>query len=200
MKRKNTYLAVLIVLAGVIIVGSLGLFGYFSYKNMPSYFNPNKTEQAKRLYNKVMDVDFDRNYPKTPDEVIDYYLAMSRLMYSDMIVEESVFGEVVTQMRKLFGPELAEENTYESQLANILDAVSVLKEQGIHQTGYEQLPTMFNSLDANICYIRANQVFNNGEVFYWEYQLERVLPENNWKIIRFESTDENYNVIEGAGW
>jgi len=200
MKGKSSMLmALLIVLAGAIILVSLGMYSYFSYKNTPVYFNSAKAEQAKRLYSKAMDVSLDQNYPKTPDEVMDYYLIMSRLIYSDMIVEQSLFGEIITQMRKLYGPELLEENSYESQLNTVEIAVETLKKQKINQSGYEQLPTMFNSLDPDVCYIRAKQNYSNREVFYWEFQLERVPPENNWKIIRFERTDENYDPIPG-GW
>ena len=200
MKRKTSvYLAMLIVLVGAIVVVSLVAYGYFSYKNTPVYFNPAKAEQAKRLYNKVTEADFDRNYPKTPDEVMEYYMTMSRLIYSDMIVERSLYGEIITQMRKLYGPEMLEENSYTNQLQTVEAAVDTLKEQKINQSGYEQLPTIFNSLNADVCYVRANQTYNNGEVFYWEFQIERVPPENNWKIIRFERTNENYEPIAG-GW
>jgi len=197
--KSSVYLAVLIVLVGAIIVLSIMAFGYFSYKNTPVYFNTSKTEQAKRLYSKAMDIDLDRNYPKTPDEVMEYYLIMSRLIYGDMIAESSLYGEIITQMRKLYGTEMLEENSYESQLSNVEEAVVILKEQKINQSDYEQLPTIFNSVNTDLCYIRAKQSYNNGEVFYWEFQLERVPPENNWKIIRFERTDENYEPIPG-GW
>ena len=193
--KSSVYMAVLIVLAGLIVIVSVGAYGYFSYKNTPVYFNSEKAEQAKRLYSKTMDANFDQHYPRTPDEVMDHYLTMSRLIYSDMIVENSLYGEIITQMRKLYGSEMLEGNSYESQLSTVEAGVAELKEQRIYQSGFTQLPTIFNSISPDICYIRANQSYSNGEVFYWEFQLERVPPENNWKIIRFDMTDENYEPL-----
>ena len=193
--KTSVYMAILIVLAGAILVVSFGAYGYFSYKNTPVYFNSAKAEQAKRLYSKAMDINLDQNYPKTPDEVMELYLIMSRLIYSDMIVEPSLYGEIITQMRKLYGPEMLKENPYETQLETVEQAVLTLKEQKINQSGYERLPTLFNPLAPDLCHVRANQTYSNSEVFYWEFQLERVPPENNWKIIRFEMTDENYEPL-----
>jgi len=194
-KKNSNMIGILIILVGLIITVSIIGFALFTHLNTHVYFDPQRRAVATRLFESTMNTDLINNYPRTPEEVMTYYFDLSRLIYSGMIVDRDLYSKVVTQMRHLFGSEIAEMNSFEDQLATIMDVVDRFAYYGISKTGWEQLPPIFDVNDPTICYIRAWQTFNTNETFYWQFRLERVIPQNEWRIIRFDSTDENFNII-----
>ena len=195
MNNNSKTAGILIIILGVIILASVIGFAYFTYINTPVHFDPQRRAAATRLFESVMNTDLVNDYPRTPQEVMRYFLDISRLIYSGMIVNEDLYPALVAQMRNLLGPELLMLNSFEEQLATVMDSVAVFAELGIFQTGWEQLPPLFDTADPTVAYIRATQSFNTGETFYWLYSFERVIPGNEWRIVRFDRTDENFNVI-----
>jgi len=194
--NKNTKTAgILIIVVGVILLASMMGFAYFTYLNTPVYFDPQRRAVATRLFESVMDTDLINDYPRTPQEVMRYYLDISRLMYSGMIIDEGLYPKLVAQMRHLLGPELLSLNSFEDQLDALLSSVAIFEEQGIFQTGWDQLPPIFDSTDPTICHIRVTQSFNTGETFHLVFNFERVIPQNEWRIVNFYLTDEAFNPL-----
>lgn len=195
MKKNSNSTAILIIIVGAIILVSIIGFALFTHLNTHIYFDPQRRAVATRLFESVMNTDLANNYPRTPEEVMTYYFDLSRLIYSGMIVDRDLYPKIITQMRHLFGPELIELNSFEDQLESVMDVVDRFASYGIFKTGWEQLPPIFDVNDPTVCYIRAKQIFNTNETFFWEFRLERIIPQNEWRIIRFDNTDEYFNVI-----
>jgi len=195
MNTNSKTAGILIIILGVVLLTSIIGFAYFTYLNTPVYFDPHRRSVATRLYDSVMNTDLLNDYPRTPQEVMRYKMDITRLIYSGMIIDESLYPILVSQMRHLFGAELIMLNPFEEQLAVVTDAVNIFAAQGIFQTGWEQMEPLFNAADPTVSYIRATQSFNTGETFFWMYHLERTIPGNQWRITRFERTDENFNPI-----
>ncbi|MCL2564818.1 MAG: hypothetical protein FWE24_03280 [Defluviitaleaceae bacterium] len=194
--KKSSYtVGILIILVGVIILVSIIGFALFTHLNTHVYFDPQRRAVATRLFESSMNTDLINDYPMTPEEVMTYYFDLSRLIYSGMIVDRDLYPKVITQMRHLFGPELIALNSFEEQFETVMDVVDRFAEYGIFKTGWEKLPPIFDVNDPTVCYIRAKQTFNTNETFYWQFRLERIIPQNQWRIIRFDSTDEDFNII-----
>jgi hypothetical protein len=194
MTSRSKVTGILVIAAGVLIIVLIYMYGSFVTKNKPRYFNPRKEAAAQALFDSITSRDLVNNYPETPDEVMELNLDIIHMLYGNMIADESIYTELIEIQRCLFGTELLEQNSLETQVSTVTDAVKMLSEQRISHSTFEQLPTIYNALDSDLCYIRVEQTFNNNEKYFWEYQLALLENENRWKIIRWESTDENYNV------
>ena len=186
---------IMIIIVGVVIVTALIGFAYFTYRNNVVNFDPNRRAVATRLFESVINTDLILDYPRTPQEVMRYWLDISRLLQSGMIVNDELYPRLVTQMRYLLDDELLRMNPFEEQLFMVLDTSYIFRQNQIMQTGWTQLTPLFYADDPTVCYVRASQSFNTGETVYWLFRLERVIPQNEWRIARFDRTDEEFNIL-----
>lgn len=200
MNSKQTKTAGIFIIA-VFLIALTVFIGYLYYtnKNTAVYFNPSKKHAAEKLYYNIMNRNLDTDYPVNPEEVMDYNISIIQLIYGNMIVEESLYENVILQQRKLFSKSLLEQNTLEQQIDVIKTAVGLLKEQNLSSYHISQLPTIFNPQDNNFCYVRVKQQLNNGEDFYWEYSLEKNKETERWEIVLWTLTDEYYTPIAENG-
>ncbi len=194
-KTAGIFILVTFLIALMVFIGYL----YYTNKNTVVYFNPNKRHAAEKLYYNIMNRNLETDYPASPEDVMEYNLNIIQLIYGNMIVEESLYENVILQQRKLFAKSLLEQNTLEQQTEVIKTAVSLLKEQQLSSYNISQLPTIFNPHDNDFCYIRVKQQLNNGEDFYWEYSLEKNEETDRWEIVLWTLTDEYYNPISENG-
>lgn len=197
MERKNSKtIGILTITAVLIVLFLIFAYYFFTVKTTAVYFNPSKKTYAEKLYKEVVERDLVNDYPKSPEEVMEYNISIIRLMYGDMIADESIYEEVISRQRMLFSEELIKNNPVETQTEVIKTAVATLKEQNISAYNFTLLPTAFNPEDKTKCYIRVQQEMNNGQKFYWEYSLAKNPVSGNWQIVRWDLTDQYYNVIE----
>ena len=88
----------------LIIVGIIGLFFISSKKGadvLYGDFNANKKAEAQKLYDDVMSLQDNENYPKTPEEVIQFYNKGYKLIYGDMVNNDDIILDILHQQRKL---------------------------------------------------------------------------------------------------
>ena len=127
-KKKNGMVKLLFIL---IIITCIVIIAAVSWKSgsdaIYGDFENTKKSAAEVLYSDVSGADLEKDYPKTPDEVIQFYGKCYKLIYGDMIRNDDIFANVLHIQRRLYSKELAEKNLFEVQLEQIKSVVEALK-------------------------------------------------------------------------
>ena len=140
--------------------------------------------------------DLEKDYPKTPDEVIQFYGKCYKLIYGDMIRNDDIFANVLHIQRRLYSKELAEKNLFEVQLEQIKSDVEALKDSNVVVIDFEAKPPIY-SKDFKTCEVRTiistNANDENGTLkAYWVYNIVKD-EKDLWKIHSFRRTDSDFN-------
>jgi len=194
MKKTTNLISILVLLIGISILIAISVTAYNNWIASPQAgrFVKEKNSEALKIYNEVMAFNEIEDYPKTPDEVIELYNKSYRLLYGNMIKDETVIDEVLHQQRKLYTEELLELNTYEQQLEELKSSIESLKEQKLDIIDIKQKPALYDAQKNNkSCTIRITQTGSNFSKFYWNYFLEK--DENDkWKILGWKASNEDF--------
>lgn len=121
MKRINTKMFVLLVLVAVIC----GLFYYtYLYDNEKNKREVSSDDEINRLLN----YDFDENYPKTVRETVKLYNKYLKYAYNGSFSEDELV-KANQNMRQLFDEELLEYNPEEVQLDGLKSEIQHYEEE-----------------------------------------------------------------------
>ena len=196
-KKKNGMVKLLFIL---IIITCIVIIAAVSWKSgsdaIYGDFENTKKSAAEVLYSDVSGADLEKDYPKTPDEVIQFYGKCYKLIYGDMIRNDDIFANVLHIQRRLYSKELAEKNLFEVQLEQIKSDVEALKDSNVVVIDFEAKPPIY-SKDFKTCEVRTiistNANDENGTLkAYWVYNI--VKDEMDlWKIHSFRRTDSDFN-------
>jgi peptidoglycan hydrolase CwlO-like protein len=186
-KRKDMHIVIPILIATIVVIG---ISVYFKVKNAQNYnkstsntiFYENKKREGKILFDKIMDVDFEYEYPETVEKLMDIYLSTRQLMYGDLLIENSDIHDVIIQQRNMFSDELLENNSLTSQVDNLMNHIDSLNEEGVRL------------ISSNIDYVSRDlvQVMANIKENYSKIGTVRstivIQKDNNnlWKIMSWE--------------
>lgn len=195
-KKKNNIIKLLFAL---IIITCVVIIAAVSWKSgsdtLHGDFENTKKTSAEVLYADIMGVDLEKNYPKTPDEVMQFYGKCYKLIYGDMIRNDEVLAKVLHIQRKLYSKELAEKNLFEVNLEKIKSDIEILKNSDVSVIDFETKPPIY-AKDFNTCEVRViistNANDQNGILkAYWLYNI--VKDENGlWKVHSFRRTNSNF--------
>ncbi len=196
-KKKGGMVKLLFIL---IIITCIVIIAAVSWKSgsdaIYGDFENTKKSAAEVLYSDVSGVDLEKDYPKTPDEVIQFYGKCYKLIYGDMIRNDDIFANVLHIQRKLYSKELAEKNLFEVQLEQIKSDVEALKDSNVVVIDFEAKPPIY-SKDFKTCEVRTiistNANDENGTLkAYWVYNIVKD-EKDLWKIHSFRRTDSDFN-------
>ncbi|MCI8805240.1 MAG: hypothetical protein HFE59_04990 [Clostridiales bacterium] len=196
-KNKNGMVKLLFIL---IIITCIVIIAAVSWKSgsdaIYGDFENTKKSAAEVLYSDVSGADLEKDYPKTPDEVIQFYGKCYKLIYGDMIRNDDIFANVLHIQRRLYSKELAEKNLFEVQLEQIKSDVEALKDSNVVVIDFEAKPPIY-SKDFKTCEVRTiistNANDENGTLkAYWVYNIVKD-EKDLWKIHSFRRTDSDFN-------
>ena len=196
-KKKNGMVKLLFIL---IIITCIVIIAAVSWKSgsdaIYGDFENTKKSAAEVLYSDVSGADLEKDYPKTPDEVIQFYGKCYKLIYGDMIRNDDIFANVLHIQRRLYSKELAEKNLFEVQLEQIKSDVEALKDSNVVVIDFEAKPPIY-SKDFKTCEVRTiistNANDENGTLkAYWVYNIVKD-EKDLWKIHSFRRTDSEFN-------
>ncbi len=199
-KKKGSKIKILFIL---IIFTCVVIIAAFSWKKgrdtIHGDFESDKKAMAEVLYSDVSGTDIEKNYPKTPDEVMQFYGKCYKLIYGNMIKNEDILAETLHIQRKLFSDELASKNVFESQFEKIKEDVANLKESGVWVIDFETKPPMYDK-EYNTCEVRTVISTNaNGEngASLKVYMLFNIVKDENgfWKIHAFRNTNSDFEEL-----
>ena len=196
-KKKNGMVKLLFIL---IIITCIVIIAAVSWKSgsdaIYGDFENTKKSAAEVLYSDVSGADLEKDYPKTPDEVIQFYGKCYKLIYGDIIRNDDIFANVLHIQRRLYSKELAEKNLFEVQLEQIKSDVEALKDSNVVVIDFEAKPPIY-SKDFKTCEVRTiistNANDENGTLkAYWVYNIVKD-EKDLWKIHSFRRTDSDFN-------
>lgn len=195
-KKKGGLIKVLILLifiTGVVFISAVSWKG--GSDTLHGDFENSKKAAAEVLYNDVSGIDFEKNYPKTPEEVMTVYGKCYKLIYGNMIKKDDIFAEVLHIQRKMYSEELASKNVFEKQLEKIKADVENLKNENVTVIDFETKPPIYDK-KYNTCEVRA-VVSTNASVDgknLKAYMLFNVIKDEKgfWRIQSFRNTNSEF--------
>jgi len=180
--KTNSMVAVLVlVLFLALIAGALG-YVYLQNRQNPPRFVAERQGIGNTLYDRIMQFDAFENYPRTPEEVIDLFMDTVNMLHGDIILDETLYDEIISQQRILYGTDILMMNNHEEQREALLSNLEVLRESGARSIVLKQKPAVYERDVLDECSIRVVHTLSViGDV-----EIEYILRRNNadqWKII-----------------
>lgn len=184
---KNVKYVIIAIACICLICGGFFLF---------AQSNPAFTEKELTEVEKVIVKDLEKDYPKTPREVVKFYNRIVTAYYSGSITEEQL-SDLVDQMVCLFDDELAlinpRDEYYRSVLADVADYKekkrTIVNSDVCDTNDVVYLDDQKEGTDNvdKLAYVNASYFINtNGEFTYTYQQFVLRKDENGrWKILVF---------------
>lgn len=206
-KKSNTLIVVLIVVAAVSAMVAIIIFSLSKTTPEDKYFNRKKKGAARMLYSDLMslseDSDFSVNtddnsdeeqktgYPQTPKELIAFYLKGTRLLYGDMVADETIIPNILRKQRLLYSSELIAQTTLEEQENSVKTDMANLKINNTCVVECAVGSVIFYENDMNKAYVCVTLESNLGSKSYWKYFVKR--DDNGfWRIDAIQTSNETF--------
>lgn len=151
-------------------------------------FTSYKKNQGEKLYEAVTSVDFNQNYPKTPDDVISYYITISKLIYGNYIIKDELFDELITIMQAFYSDEIKQLNPLNNQIASVKESLSELAKTNTYTIDFEVYPATYLSSDNSTAMAQVKAYTNSSTTVMWTYYLAQDLETYEWKITNWVSS------------
>lgn len=124
-----TKISILIILLMCLIVG-----GYYALTRRPA--EPGEESGApKSTVQELLSVNFSRNYPPTPKEVLKQYSEITKAFYNEEYSDEEL-AALGHKIQELYDSELVENQTDEQYLRTLRSDISNFKNLGITISSY----------------------------------------------------------------
>ncbi len=180
----------LIVVAAVCV--TMIIAGYY-------YYTTQKGGSAKSAgdlteVQKVITKNLDRDYPKTPREVVKFYSRILSCFYNADCTDEEI-GALGDQARRLFDAELLENNPREQYLSALKADIADYREKSKVITGTSvcgSSEVVERTVDGYRCaYVEAVYYINENKAPLQANQtyVLRKDEDGNWKILVFYKTE-----------
>lgn len=165
-------------------------FGFYSFTKDRETVEKDLTEVEKLIVK-----DLDKSYPKTPREVVKFYMRINRCFYGEELSDEQV-NELVDQTLLLLDEDLLAENPRDKFYDSIVLEMKEAKSDNITVVSVDVCDTNeVKRIDDKkgdgtidkLAYVNGNYFINYDGSFVYSYK-EFVLRQDDdgrWKIITF---------------
>lgn len=180
-----------IICAGLVV----GYYYYLSQRN-----DNNTTEDATKVteVDKILQKDFDEQYPTSPREVVKWYNRIITAYYGEEYTDEQLEG-MADQARKLLDDELLQYNPKDTYLENLkkdIDNYKTLNKKIVQSSVSDSNDITYATVKGASCaYVNAYYFSKEGSNYSRTYQ-EFVLRKDSkgkWKILTFRLTEGEDN-------
>ncbi|MCI5823165.1 MAG: hypothetical protein MR010_09065 [Lachnospiraceae bacterium] len=180
-----------IICAGLVV----GYYYYLSHRN-----DNNTTEDATKVteVDKILQKDFDEQYPTSPREVVKWYNRIITAYYGEEYTDEQL-EEMADQARKLLDDELLQYNPKDTYLENLkkdIDNYKTLNKKIVQSSVSDSNDITYATVKGASCaYVNAYYFSKEGSNYSRTYQ-EFVLRKDSkgkWKILTFRLTEGEDN-------
>ncbi|MGN0140663.1 MAG: DUF6715 family protein [Roseburia sp.] len=185
MKKKTVIGAV------VIIVVIVGLFGWLTLSRR----NRNVEDVVELTeVQKVINKDFEQNYPATPREVVKNYNRIITCFYNETYTDEELY-RLGDQARLLFDEELLENNPRDQYFADLKAEIAEYRQESktIFSTSVcSGNEVEYKTIDGRECAYVTTSYFVKQDKSYsrtYETFVLRKDAEGKWKILVFYLTE-----------
>ncbi len=179
-----------IVLAVICVVVIVGAFWAVSLRRSGSVQSDAELTEVQ----KVITRDLERNYPKTPREVVKFYNRIISCFYNEEYTEDELY-ELGDQARMLMDDELLENNSRDDYFENLKADIETYREKSktIASTSVcDSNEVNYQTIDGDECaYVNASYFINEDKSYSRTYQtyVLRKDEDGNWKILVFYQTE-----------
>lgn len=188
------------VFAVVVVVLVIAGLGGYTYLNNRSKKNPDSLVQSETQ--KLLEYDFEENYPKTVRETVNLHCRYLKNAYNNQFKEENLYT-VNANIRKLLDDELLALNPEEQQLEGLKTDIALYKEKKQRFVSYsleESSQVQYNTEEGKD-YAKISAVFtftvHSVAVTAEQEYLLRKDNDGKWKIIGWQTVEETSDKSEG---
>lgn len=129
-KKRNRGLNGFAVLVSVLVVIGIGSYVFFINRDRSNNPSESLTDQQR-----LIEYDFENDYPKTPREVVKLHCKYLKFAYNNLF-EEDDLPKVNTAIRNLFDEQLLEVNGEAAQLEGLKREIASYQEEKKRIVGY----------------------------------------------------------------
>lgn len=172
--KKNYTLVVIIV---VLVIAAAIVYTSSTVKNTPA----SVTE-----YEKLMQNDFDTDYPASPNQLIAKNDEIVSYLYSLDIKDEEV-ASIIHLQRKLFGKELLEANDEVMQIEGVKQEIKSNKSEKLEIIKIDSEVPLYDDNDTSMCTVRQTIYFTKNGKITRDYTLVKD-SDGKWKIFNWKDT------------
>ncbi len=195
--RRGARTVSVLVLCAVIIVA------FYMYLNKAAGDREENAEtEAVTEMDRLLDADFEKNYPPTPRAVIKYYNRYSMVCFGNEKPSKSDTEKLAKKMHELLDDELASANTESeyaatlwSEVKDFTDRKAMLIEADVDDTDDVVYKTIKGK---NYAYVQTMYLIREAGTYTTTYQkfVLRQDSKENWKIYGFSRTDKDGNPVD----
>ncbi len=196
-KKGNGVIKILLIMIFVTCVVIIAAYSYKSGRDVvKGDFNNDRRASAETLYNDIKSFDPQKGYPKTPEEVMEFYGKCYKLIYGDMIRNEEIYAEVLHVQRMLFSDEMLQKNGFEEQLAQLKADIETLADENIFVVDFATKPAIYDK-KYKTCEVRtiiSTNAVSEDKNNIKNYMMYNLVNDNNglWKIQSFRRTNNEF--------
>ena len=179
-----------IVLAVICVAVIVGAFWAVSSRRSGSVQSDAELTEVQ----KVITRDLEKNYPKTPREVVKFYNRIISCFYNEEYTEDELY-ELGDQARMLMDDELLENNSRDDYFENLKADIETYREKSktIASTSVcDSNEVNYQTIDGDECaYVNASYFIDEDKSYSRTYQtyVLRKDDEGNLKILVFYQTE-----------
>lgn len=189
--KKYRVLIVIMILVGLSVV-------YYYYLSTNSKSAGSKKKKVSSEIQKLINEDFDKNYPATPREVVDVFSRILTCYYEGKCSDDEIMS-LVLQSRKLFDDELIDKNPLDEYVDNLKAEIDQYKAEGkkistyiVEKNGevdFKTFQSHYYSMVDCAYYIKGK----SGTSRTMETYTLRKDSNGKWKILYWSLIDDNKN-------
>jgi len=179
------------VIVGLVLV--MLIVGYYYYINVKTNKASSEDVVLTEVDNCILK-DLDKDYPKTPREVVKMYDRIMMCLYNEEYTDEE-FYKLADQQRKLLDDELQEQNPIQIYYNSLLTTVTTFKENSgriitAKECASNDVET--RTIQGKECaYVTVSYFTEESSEFNKSYQeyVVRKSDDGRWGIVAFRITD-----------
>lgn len=191
-KKGNNIIGTLFIILVIFIIIGVFSISMLRTEDTSGYFNKEDKTVAKPIYDKIININ-EKDYPKTPEEVVTLYTEGYKLLYGDKIKDLSIVPNIIEKQRILLSDDLIANNALDEQINIVLTNIDNLKANKVKITSVNINQTTYDPRDNTLAYIKVSKEDSVFQTYYYVYYLK--LEGDKWKITGWYNADENYNII-----
>ena len=182
-----------------VIVAAALIVGYYFYLSH-GRTTKEETPAKKTELEKVLTVDFVKNYPETPREVMKWYNRIIKLYY-DSETEDTMVDALCDQAMMLLDDELVSNNPRDNYIASVRADIADYKQRSRKIVSTEVCDTndvvYKKRRGDSMAYVQTHYFIAEGSDYENTYQKYALRKDDNgrWKILAFQLTDEDGNTV-----
>lgn len=197
MKMKRAARTVVIVCICAVII--VAYYIYLDRSTSSKVDNSDNVTVSEK--DRLLDMDYDENYPPTPREVIKRYNRYIALCFGDTNLSKKDTAGLADQILKMLDADLVKDNPkeqYEDSLASEISDYKSRKKKIVSTQVSDTSDIIYGKKDGrDLAYVQASYFIKEASTYSKTYQMYvlRLDDDDHWKILGFHLTDQDGNTI-----